>query len=231
MFGRLVHLCGMSLWYVRRGWFICTRALRVYSVTLHLHHGCFGDLFICAVWLFHMCNVTHLYQGFEGVIAWHGPFVMDVLEIIMMCFADAVCVRAPYDIQPRVWHVCVTWLVHMCDMTHSYVWHDSFMCVTWLIHVCNMTHSCAPYDIQPRVWHVCVTWLVHMCVMTRSCVTWLVHMCDMTHSYERLDSFICVAWLAHMCDMTRSYVWHDPFMCALWYTASSLPCVCDMTRT
>ena len=26
-------------------------------------------------------------------------------------------------------------LIHMCDMTHSYVWHDSFICVTWLIHV------------------------------------------------------------------------------------------------
>jgi len=23
----------------------------------------------------------------------------------------------------------------MCDMTRSYVWHDSFVCVTWLIHV------------------------------------------------------------------------------------------------
>ena len=26
-------------------------------------------------------------------------------------------------------------------MTHSYVWHDSFICVTWLIHMCDMTHS------------------------------------------------------------------------------------------
>ena len=27
----------------------------------------------------------------------------------------------------------MTWLSHLCDMTHSYVWHDSFICVTWLI--------------------------------------------------------------------------------------------------
>jgi len=35
--------------------------------------------------------------------------------------------------------------MYVCGMTHSYVWHDSFMCVTWLIHKCDMTHSC--------VWH------------------------------------------------------------------------------
>ena len=28
------------------------------------------------------------------------------------------------------WFICVTWLIHMCDMTHSDVWHDSFICVT-----------------------------------------------------------------------------------------------------
>jgi len=55
-------------------------------------------------------------------------------------------------------------MIHMCDMTHSYVWHDSFTCVTWLIHMCDMTHL--------HVWHDSFI-----------CVTWLIHMCDMTHSY------------------------------------------------
>jgi len=31
--------------------------------------------------------------------------------------------------------------IHMCDMTHSSVWHDSFICVTWLIYMGDMTHS------------------------------------------------------------------------------------------
>ena len=59
--------------------------------------------------------------------------------------------------------------INMCDMTHSYVWHDSFLCVTWLIHM----------------------WLIHMCSIIHSyvqqdlfmCVTWLIPMSDMTHSY------------------------------------------------
>ena len=81
---------------------------------------------------------------------------------------------------------CGTWLIHMCDMTHWYVWHDSFLCVTWLIHMCDMTHS--------YVWHDSFI-----------CVTWLIHMCDMTHSYVWHDSFICAA-----------YVWYDSFIYVTW---------------
>jgi len=73
----------------------------------------------------------------------------------------------------------------MCDMTHSYVWHDSFTCVTWLIHTRDPTHS--------HVWH-------DSCI----CVTWIIHMYDMTHSYVWHDSFTCVTWLIHTRDPTHS---------------------------
>ena len=76
----------------------------------------------------------------------------------------------------------------MCDMTHSYVWHDSFICVTWLNHVCHMTHS--------YVWRG-----------SFACVTWLNHICDMTHSYVHHDPLICATWLIHMCHMTHAHVW------------------------
>ena len=85
--------------------------------------------------------------------------------------------------------MCVTWLIHVCDMTHSCVWHDSFMCVTWLIHVWDMIHSC--------VWHD-----------PFMCVTWLIHVCDMTHSCVWHDSFTCVTWLIHVCDLTRVSHYH-----------------------
>jgi len=30
---------------------------------------------------------------------------------------------------------------HMRDMTHLYLWHDSFLCVTWLIYTYDVTHT------------------------------------------------------------------------------------------
>jgi len=85
----------------------------------------------------------------------------------------------------------VTELVHVCDITHSYVWHDSFICVTWLIHMCDVTHAYVGHES-----FIYVTELG------------LIHMWDMTHSYVRHDSFICETWLIH----TR----HDSFICVTW---------------
>jgi len=79
---------------------------------------------------------------------------------------------------PHVWHVfiCVTWPIHMCEMTHSYVWHDSCGCL--------VSHT------------ICRT----------PSMLCLIPMCDMTHSYIRHDSFMRVTWLVQMSDMTHSYV-------------------------
>ena len=41
----------------------------------------------------------------------------------------------------RVTHMNETHTHVIHAMTHSCVCHDSFMCVPWLIHVCAMTHS------------------------------------------------------------------------------------------
>ena len=146
-------------------------------------------------------------------------------------------------IHTRFLFMCVTRRVHMCDTTHSYVWHTLCICrVTQhctapAMHICDMTNS--------YVWHnsfICATWPIHMqgdaIIYTRFLfvyVTRLIHMCDMTRSYVRHDSFVYVTWLSHMCDMThiicvtglifmcvcvcvcvRVYVWPDPSMCVAW---------------
>ena len=110
--------------------------------------------------------------------------------------------------------VCVTWLIHMsdlthphvcvCDMTHSHewfdsstcvcVWHDSFTWVIRLIHMCDMTHPYVWHDSSICVWHD-----------SFMCVTWLIHMSDTTQPYVWHDSFICVTWLIHMCYMTHPH--------------------------
>jgi len=110
-----------------------------------------------------------------------------------------------------VWHdsfVCVTWLIHKCDMTHSYMWRDSFIRVTELIHMCVTTHSYVCHDS-----FIC-TCLLHMCdvthshLLSNSCisVTWLIYMYDVTRSYVCRDSFVFVTCLIRMCDMTHSYL-------------------------
>jgi len=63
------------------------------------------------------------------------------------------------------------------DMTHSYVWRDSFICVPWPSHMCNTTH--------PYVWRG-----------ESIRVIWLIHMCDMTHSagFSRMLTPSCSVW-------------------------------------
>ena len=56
--------------------------------------------------------------------------------------------------------ISTTWLFWMCDMTFSYVYHESCECVTWPIHMCNMTLW--------NVWHnvfMCDKWVLWMCDM------------------------------------------------------------------
>jgi len=90
-------------------------------------------------------------------------------------------------------------------MTHSYVWHDSFICVSWLIHMCDMT--------RPYAW--CDAFI---CNASFTCVA-DSFICVTNISWDVLCvSFICVTQcmlqqnaagssLVYMCD-----VWHDSFM-------------------
>jgi len=73
------------------------------------------------------------------------------------------------------------WLVHMWDMTHSYVKHDSFIRETWLIHMCK--------DTSEQCWSAAE--YLHTCMRR------VVHVWDMTHSY--VDSFTCGTWLTYTC--------------------------------
>ena len=125
----------------------------------------------------------------------------------------------------------------MCDMTHSYKWHDLFICMAWLIHVCDMTGDMT----NSTVWHASFIimgwlWLVGSIKLQvsfaketykrddilqkrpiiSSILLTVATPYDMPSSYVWLDSFMCVTWLVtwriQMCDMTHSYVWHASFI-------------------
>ena len=184
-------------------------------------------------------NATHLNESCH-TYEWVMSHLWMTSRYICVCSLAFICVAHSY-----VWHdLCMCdmtysllqepspLLFHACDMTHSYVRHDSFIRVTWLIDTFDMTRA--------YVWHdsfILVTWLIHACDMTHSYVwhdlfmrvTWLMHTCDMNHSYVRHDSCIRVTWLLEvpcsffigvLCALRTTLrgkcEWHDSFICVTW---------------
>jgi len=145
-------------------------------------------------WLIYMCTKSHTHMCHDSLI--------HVTWRIHMCDMTH---RAPHT-HRRICHTFLWWTVVpvLRDMTHSCVWHDSWICVPCLMHICAMIHS-------------------YVCHESFICVKWLVHMCDMTHLYVWHDWFICVTWLIHICDVTHSHVWRDSFICVTWLIEHTQP--------
>ena len=130
----------------------------------------------------------------------HTATRCNTLQHIWCRCAFAICARVR---RASAWvciHICMS---HVCR-THIYRWNDSYINVTWLIHICDMTHG-----YMEHKWYTHMAWLIHICDMTHKCmrhdsymyVTWLIHICDMIHTCIWHDSNMYVTWLVHM--------WHD----------------------
>ena len=133
----------------------------------------------------------------------------------------------------------------MCDMTHSYVWHASFVCVIRPMYIIRMFDrkwqvSFAEYRLFYRALLQKRPITHDACVTNDGCV---IGMCDPTRSYawhERSyawhDSFMCVIRPIYMCDTTNSFLrtgiwveWNDSF---IYVTCLMHICdtMCDMTH-
>ena len=110
-------------------------------------------------------------------------------------------------------------------LRHAYVYHGLFICVPcvpWLIHICTMTHLYVFNDsmlhITPPAPFICVPWLIYMCAMTQCRISLpLRHSCVPWHTYiYRWDLHVRCRKLVtqhlpcamHMCTMAYSYVYH-----------------------
>ena len=171
---------------------------------------------MCVTWLIHVWDMNHWYQIKEVKrdAFWHthvcdmthsyGTSVTWLIHMGHVWHDSVTCVTWVTDTSwrksketPFRLRMCVTWLIHVCDVTQIYVCHDSFTCVT-RSHVWHDSLICATWLIPDKgsqrrrysalacVWHdsfVCVTWLIRMCdSITR--VTWCMDMCDMTDRYQ-----------------------------------------------
>jgi len=115
------------------------------KTTLHIfemiHSYAWCDLFISVTWLICTCH-----------------YVIRTTLHIRDIFRN-------HSFHPRPLCIYVIWLIYICNVTHLYAWHDSF------IH--NMTNKCVLCTVVPS-----------------ALVTWLIHICNVTHLYAWGGSFI-----------------------------------------
>jgi len=109
----LIHMCDMTRLHVMG---LCNK---------------WHDSFICVTWLIHMCDMTHSY-GTYVVHMWCDSFISDMTRSCVT-FSNLWVRVTGVASSMRTY---VTWLIHMCDMAHSYVawlvqvWCDSLNIVT-----------------------------------------------------------------------------------------------------
>jgi len=189
---RHIHRRDTTLPYVWRDWFIYVTWLKDLSEWQLLHEWSISficgtrslphvwrDSFICGSWLINIGFKTRLYVVRDSFLP--EMWLMRLSRWLLLLHVG----RYPF---------------HMWDSIYWYVERDSFICVTWLIHTCHMTHSWVGRGSFIRV-----IWLIHTGVMTHSYRgrdsfiqgTWLIHTGVMTHSYRGHDSFIQGTWLVY----------------------------------
>jgi len=97
---------------------------------------------------------------------------------------------------PRLVHMCVTWLIHMCDMVQVHT-------TTWLFDMCDMTCSYLWRVIEIGRSHVTHIKYVHIPVHNSSHAS--QNRKKSCHTYQ--NCLICVTWLLPMTHVT-SYCRH-----------------------
>ena len=160
----------------------------------------------------YMWDMTHSF-------VWHGLYIC-VIWLIHIFYMHYSLWCMLFWSQSSIY---VTWLyirdmIHICDMTKSFVWHDSYICVICLSRGGISSFSCKGLF----TWHHLFTY-----------VAWLMHISDITHTYVDMpflrwyillysQSAIYVTWLY----IRNMHTWHDSSICVtrpihIWYMSVS----------
>jgi len=147
--------------YIPHDFFTCAKCLSFIRMTWnnHMHDmtllamsAISPCLCVCLTWLFTCCDMTLLHmRDLTHSNEWYD-FTCNVSRFTV---SACVCDVTPLCGVTWLYFICVTWqvksasrILHVGDMTYSYMWHDSF-------------HRC---DMSPlHVWQdtcTCVTWLI-----------------------------------------------------------------------
>jgi len=117
------------LWYTSlRGRRESLSIFRSSNVT-HANVGC--DSFVRGAWLIRTCDVTHSYTWYDSFVCvtWHVLSWHIILWGRRENLSHATC--------DHMWSrdllICVTWLIHIRNVTHLYVGHDSLTCAMRLV--------------------------------------------------------------------------------------------------
>jgi len=101
---------------------------------------------------------------------------------------------------------------HMCDRSHSYVWHDLLICVTWFIWVNTNIRRILMW--RPKNTVICATEDIHTCDITYWYVwkfKWMNTNIRSILMWRPNNTVICATEVIHTCDMTYWRVWHDSY--------------------
>jgi len=163
------------------------------------------DSFICVLCTIYVCDVIYSCDvcHWLSLHARYDSFMYDVTHVYMY-HEPYTCVT--WFIQGVMWstnvmcdidsahmhdttHSCMMWLMHICTMNHTHVWHDSSMwCVT--LTLSHARYDSFKYDLnRAYVRHKLfarVTWFnnVRCDIVSFTCKIWLIH--------AWCDSCICV---------------------------------------
>jgi len=242
------YICIYVYMYVYVHMHICVRAtyvhMHAYDIFATCMYTCMYTYICIHVFVPPFGAYVHMYTRA------HTKYMHTYLSItlfICLCIQLSVCLSICVSISTTLFlflsvylSICLTisiyvfiylfvYVSHLCDMMHSYVWHDASICATRRInmrrgHFCKRALQKRRYSAKMTYNFIEPTNRSHPIPRSAS---WLVHLCDVTHSYH---SFIWAVWRICTCDMTHwFYAWdalgsdvlcralrHDSFICATW---------------